>query len=244
LARKCDKTLKIVKETLKSEFKSKDLGELHYFLGIKVTRTKGGMFLSNEAYLRGILERFRMNDSKPTAAALLDVNPPRNPKGPCIVECKPNRELIGCLMYAVLTTRPDLSVAVDFYSRFQSNAREQQWNGLRKVLRYIKETIKYGLFYPRKGVLNKPLLGYADADWANDTTDRKSTSGYLFEVFRAVVSSNSKKQSVVALSSTEAEFLALSAAACEFISLKNVLTDLKVDISLPVTIFEETNLYA
>jgi len=75
------------------------------------------MFLSKEAYLTGNLERFRMNDSKPTAAAPLDVNPPRNLEGRCTVECKPYRELIGCLMYAVLTIRPDLSVAVNFYSR-------------------------------------------------------------------------------------------------------------------------------
>lgn len=69
-------------------------------------------------------------------------------------------------------------------------------------------------------------MGYVDSDWAGDSTDRRSTTGYIFKVFNCSVSWASKKQATVALSSTEAEYMALSVAASEACWLRFVFQDL------------------
>jgi hypothetical protein len=117
----------------------------------------------------------------------------------------------------MLTTCPDLSSAVNFFSRFQTNATDAQWFGLKRVLRHVQGPKDLGLCY-NKGY-DVALTGYADSDWAGDT-DRRSTIGYLFEVYGATVSWVTKKQSTVALSSTEAEYMALATAAAELIWMK------------------------
>ncbi|KXJ74604.1 hypothetical protein RP20_CCG013320 [Aedes albopictus] len=84
----------------------------------------------------------------------------------------------------------------------------------------------------RRDASSSPLTGYADADWASDTNDRKSVSGYLFQVFGCSVSWCSKKQPTVATSSSEAEYVALS------IWLQGILEDLQ-ETAKPVTIYED-----
>ncbi|KXJ77597.1 hypothetical protein RP20_CCG007147 [Aedes albopictus] len=85
----------------------------------------------------------------------------------------------------------------------------------------------------------EPLVGFADADWATDTSDRKSVSGFLFQVYGNTVSWSSKKQTSVATSSSEAEYIALSAGVAEAIWLSGLLADLGVKIAKPVTIYED-----
>lgn len=73
-----------------------------------------------------------MNECIPISTPL-EVKPPRDLIGPCIIDIKPYRELVGCLMYVMVSTRPDLCMAVNFYSQFQSNATESRWVGLKRV---------------------------------------------------------------------------------------------------------------
>ncbi|XP_031332907.1 secreted RxLR effector protein 161-like [Photinus pyralis] len=144
--------------------------------------------------------------------------------------------MIGCLMYAMLTTRPDISAAVNFYSRFQNHATEEQWNGLKKILRYIQQTKDIGLFFPKQQ--SEALVGYADSDWGGNT-DRKSISGYMFQVLGSTVSWTTKKQATVALSSTEAEYVALASAGTELIWPRGLLKDLGIDCLQPITVYED-----
>lgn len=140
-------------------------------------------------------------------------------------------------MYAMLTTRPDISASVNFCSRYQSYATEDQWNALKRILRYIQDTKELGLHFPKEEK-SVPLIGYADADWAGNA-DRKSVSGFLFKVLGSTVSWTTKKQSSVALSSTEAEYVALATAATELIWLKGLLGELGIDCPEPITVFED-----
>lgn len=178
-----------------------------------------------------------MEECKPSKTPIDAKLYDENTEGTCIVDEKPYRQLIGYLMYLMLTTRPDLSVAVNYYSRYQSNATEEQWRGLKRILRYIKGTLDYGLFYERSSK-KEVLVSYADANWATDR-DRKSTSGYIIEVYGAVVHWTTRKQTSVALSSTEAEYVALATAATELIWLKELLDDMGVKIEIPVVMFED-----
>ncbi|GJQ79275.1 hypothetical protein Trydic_g5518 [Trypoxylus dichotomus] len=96
--------------------------------------------------------------------------------------------------------------------------------GLKRILRYIKGTANFELFYPKNSEIE--LVGFDDADWAGDQEDRKSTTGYLFKVYGGTICWSTKKQSTVAMSSTEAEYVALAEAAREGIWLVNLLHDL------------------
>ena len=109
---------------------------------------------------------------------------------------------------------------------------------VKRVLRYVKGTLNYGLLYSKQG--NSKCVGYSDADWAGDFTDRKSTSGYCFQLCGAAISWNSSKQSCVALSTAEAEYVALSSAAQEAAWLVYLLSDLtKCTDSEPLVVYED-----
>jgi hypothetical protein len=112
------------------------------------------------------------------------------------------RQLVGSLIY-LTTTRPDLSFTVSFISRFMTTPKVEHWTTTKRVLRYVKGTLDFGILYNRSK--DPRLCGYTDSDWVGSIDDRKSTSGYVFSLGTGAVTWTSKKQHVVSLSSTEAE---------------------------------------
>ena len=90
---------------------------------------------------------------------------------------------------------------------------------MKQVFRYLRGTSDYGLCYQGRLGLDRVLdiHGFIDADWAGDLDQRRSTSGYVFNLFGGAVSWMSKKQSVVALSTTDAEYMAATHASKEAI---------------------------
>ncbi|KAG6616793.1 Integrase catalytic core protein [Phytophthora cinnamomi] len=92
----------------------------------------------------------------------------------------PFREAVGALMHLMTSTRPDIAFAVGYVSRFMENPQVEHWIAVKRIFRYLQGTKSYGLrFSPGKDI---DFQGYSDADWAGDLSDRKSTSGYLFQV--------------------------------------------------------------
>ncbi|KAJ8869487.1 hypothetical protein PR048_028478 [Dryococelus australis] len=134
----------------------------------------------------------------------------------CIVNSKPYRELVGSLMYTCLTTRPDICAAVNFYS-------------LKRVRRYLKGALDLGLRF--KGISDIPLLGYADADFANQP-DRKSVTGYLLEMYGDADCWATMKQQT-------SEFVALASATVQLLWLMQLFTDLGIELCKPITVFED-----
>ena len=109
--------------------------------------------------------------------------------------------LIGSLVYATVDSRPDLATSVYYLSRFQPKPSAELWRALKRILRYIKRTINFVLLYTKDNS-SKPLDGYEDEDWERDS-DRKSTSGYLLNVYNNTVVWKSRKQSTVTLSTVQ-----------------------------------------
>lgn len=214
----------------------KDLG-FHNFLGMEIKRTADGMSLSQPGYIQKLLEKYGMEECRPIDTPI-EEDPPRCLAGPCIVGSRPYRELIGALMYLMLCTRPDISMAVNFFSRYQHNATHAQWLGLVRILRYLKGTKDMGIYFQCREH-HPPIECYADADWAGDLNDRLSTSGYLFRVFGNLVMWCTKKQRMVAGSSTEAEYVALGSACTELIWFKNLMRHLVPDLQLPIAVYED-----
>ncbi|XP_074356309.1 secreted RxLR effector protein 161-like [Apium graveolens] len=139
--------------------------------------------------------------------------------------------MIGGLRYLVYT-RPDIAFVVGIISRFMEHPTVMHMNAAKRVLRYIKGTLDYGLVYSRENS-NNVLTGYSDSDLAGNIEDRKSTGGVAFYLNDSLITWMSQKQKCVALSSCEAEFMAATAAACQGIWLRNLLsqiTDEKVGL--------------
>nr|XP_049701711.1 uncharacterized protein LOC110381443 isoform X2 [Helicoverpa armigera] len=228
-----------LKTMLSKEFKMKDLGLVSEFLGIHINQNleKGITTLSQRKYLENVLKRFNMEDCKPMLTPL-DSN--LNTKmfdsnTNCDIDIeRVCRQIIGCLMYAVSGTRPDLCFAVSLLSRYQKCANSALLSSLKRVLRYVKHTLDYKIVYKCD---DSVLQGYCDADWGGDQRDRKSTSGYLFTFANCLVMWCSKKQSSVSLSSTEAEYVSMSMAASEACWLVNLLHDFDVQNDSPVKLY-------
>ena len=144
---------------------------------------------------------------------------------------------VGSLMYLSVSTRPDITYAVGNLARFCSKPTKAHWTAMKRVLRYLKGTVNYGIRYSQKS--SSDCVGFSDADWAGDIDDRKSTSGYLFQISGGPVAWKSKKQSCVALSTAEAEYVALSSAAQESVWLRQLISEFGRSLETPTTIFED-----
>ena len=135
-------------------------------------------------------------------------------------------------MYLMIS-RPDISFAVNYFSRFQDKGTEVMWKQLTRILRYLKGTKNYELIYKRDG--NQGLEAYADADWGQDVVDRKSVTGYCIFWNNNLVQWCTKKQLCVALSSAEAELVSLCTCVCDGLWVKKLLLDLEMkDITFKV----------
>lgn len=216
------------KKQLMKHFEIKDKGELRNFLGleIKYDKEKGILNVSQEKYIAGILKRFNFENCN-SCKTPIDPKLRINAVETSTMENKPTKQLIGCLMYLMLGSRPDISFSVNYYSRFQDKNSNEVWSGLKRLLRYIKETQNMSLEFKRRENM-QPIICYVDSDWAGDSSDRKSVTGYIVQIFGNCVVWVTKKQNCIALSSTEAELIALCSAVCECLFIKNLLNDMHV----------------
>jgi hypothetical protein len=139
-------------------------------------------------------------------------------------------QVIGALQYLSLT-RPDINFAVNKLSQFMHHPMQIHWTTIKRLLRYLKNTIFHGVTISK--TLSTTLTCFSDADWASNLDDRKSTSAYLLFLGNTSISWISKKQRAIARLSTEAEYRALATVAAESMWLLSLLQELKFSLSQP-----------
>ena len=105
------------------------------------------------------------------------------------------------------------------------NPNQEHFNGVKRVLRYVKEIEDYRLFY-KKGKSNAELIGYINSDFLGDCSDRKSTSGHIFFFVGMAVSWSSQKESIVTLSSCEVEYIAATTATWQAVWMNCLISEL------------------
>ena len=142
------------------------------------------------------------------------------------------RQIIGSLMY-LTNTRPDICFAVNTLSQYLVQPRRVHLVAAKHVMRYLKGTIDFGLYYD--GSHEYRLYGYIDVDWDGSISDRKSTSGGFYSLGSAMISWFRRKQSSVALSTAKAEYIEACSACCEAIWLRKMMSGL-FNLELDTTI--------
>ncbi|KAJ6992892.1 Retrovirus-related Pol polyprotein from transposon TNT 1-94 [Populus alba x Populus x berolinensis] len=222
------------KASMQSVFDMTDLGRMKYFLGVEVHQTDAGIFLCQEKYAGELLTRFGMGSCNAVNNPMVPGTKLSSQEKGEEVNSTEYKQLIGSLMY-ITTTRPDIMYAVSFLSRFMAAPKEGHLLAAKRILRYLKGTIDFGVFY-KKGSDNI-LKGYTDSDFAGDLDGGKSTSGYVFMIGDGAVAWSSRKQPIVTLSTTEAEYVAATTCACHSIWMKEVLNSVEEDYCKCITVF-------
>lgn len=228
---------------LKHKFKIRDLGNVKDILGIHIERKNdnGNIKITQKKYILNFLKKFGMQNCNPLNTPL-DINIDiANIKTNVEYDDSeildvPYRELVGNLISLANVTRPDIAFAANVLSRFCTTPKKIHWKMAKRILRYLKGTAEYSIKYVKE---KDDLIGYVDSDWAGDTSDRRSCTGYVMFLSGGPVNWNSKKQKTVALSTMEAEYMALSEARKEIIYLRNLLNYMKVYevLERPTTIY-------
>nr|GEU73013.1 zinc finger, CCHC-type [Tanacetum cinerariifolium] len=191
----CNEALAIPKQTA-TDSSMKDIGEADVILGIKIK-----------------------------------VSTPMDP----VEKLKPNTEklvdqleysrAIGCLMYAMTSTRSGIAYVVGRLSRFTSNPSRQHWKAITRVFKYLRGTKDYGLSYVGYPSM---LEGYSDTSWINHVEDSTSTSGWVFLLVGGAISWAFKKRTCITISTMESKFVALAAAGKEAEWLRNLIHEILI----------------
>ena len=215
-------------EAMGTEFEMSMMGELTYFLGLQIKQTEEGIFVHQTKYSRDLLKKFDMEDCKPIATPM----PTTSSLGPDedgeMVDQRDYRSMIDSLLY-LTASRPDIHFSVCLCARFQASPRASHLQAVKRILRYIKSTTEFGIWYSRSSALS--IRAFSDADFAGCKIDRKSTSGTCHFLGTSLVSWSSRKQSSVAQSTAEAEYVAAASACSQVLWMVSTLRDFGLSFS-------------
>ncbi|CAI7804595.1 unnamed protein product [Closterium sp. NIES-53] len=218
-----------VKSELQKRHTCTDLGELTSYLGLRITRDRAQRTItSTQSHMvHQVLQRFGFTYSSPQSTPLPTGHSFSAPPSDESVE--PSGlypELVGCLMYLMTCTRPDLAYPLSLLALYVAPGRHRKvhWDAAKRVLRYLCSTSGMGLVLG--GRARVVLTGHADASWVDDLATQQSSHGYTFSLGSSSVSWRSTRSSSVLSSSCEAEIYAGAMAAQELRWLTYLLTDL------------------
>jgi hypothetical protein len=150
-------------QSLRAEFAIKDLDPLHYFLGMEATSTSDGLILSQQHYILDLLKKSKMSEAKPVKTLMSTAHVLSLLYGDPLTDPSPYRSLVGALQYLSLT-RSDISFAVNKVSQFMHWPTSLHLQAVKRIIRYLKSTISYGLLLCRSS--SNTLQVYSNANWA------------------------------------------------------------------------------
>uniref|UniRef100_A0ACD5Y5G8 Uncharacterized protein n=1 Tax=Avena sativa TaxID=4498 RepID=A0ACD5Y5G8_AVESA len=226
--------LRQLQQRLLAEFSMKDLGPLHYFLGISVTRSSSGFFLSQRAYAEELLDRANMAACRPTPTPVDTRAKLSATDGAPVADPSEYRSIVGALQYITMTP-PDLAYTMNQACLYMHDPREHHLSMVKRVLRYLRGTAGHGIHLHRSTTLD--LVAYSDADWAGCPDTRRSTSGYTVFLADALISWSSKRQATVSRSSAEAKYRGVANVVAECCWLRQLLGELRVDIPKATVVY-------
>nr|GEV45970.1 retrovirus-related Pol polyprotein from transposon TNT 1-94 [Tanacetum cinerariifolium] len=191
-----------------NKFEMSMMGELKFFLGIQIHQSHRGIFINQAKYAQEILIKHGMTScdsvGTPIATKHLDADLSGTP-----IDQTKYRSMAGALIY-LTASRPDIMHATCYYARYQAKPTEKHLTAVKRIFRYLKDTVHMGLWYPKDTGFE--LTTFSNLDHVGCLDSRKSTSGGIqFLGGDKLVSWSSKKQDCTSMSFAEAEYVSLSA---------------------------------
>ena len=223
-----DDVMNKIKKDLMPRFSMKDMGPLHHILGSSCIQDtdNGRLGLTQEMYIEKLISKFGQTEAK-------SVSTPSDPNVTMMKDdgiSKPvdqflYQSLFGSLLYAAVSTRPDIQFAVSAVAKYTARPNQSHLTAAMRILRYLNKTKHFVLWYEHDS--NSEVIGFSDSDYARDIDDRHSISGYVFMFESGAVSWYSGKQTCVATSTAQAEYIALSQTTKEGMFLRQLFGELE-----------------
>ncbi|XP_028801836.1 uncharacterized protein LOC114757013 [Neltuma alba] len=204
-------------------FALKDLGPLYYFLGLEIYRDASGLYLNQGKYVLDLLKKFNMLDCAPVPTPMVTGRSFSISDGELMTNPSLYQKAIGSLQY-LTSMRPDIAYSVNKLSQFLSRPTTVHFQGVKRILRYLKGTYHFGLHV--KPLNSFWLMAFTDADWATDVDDKKSMARLCVYLGGTLVLWSSHKQRVISRSSTKSEYRALADGVVEVKWLNSLLFEL------------------
>ncbi|KAE8694724.1 hypothetical protein F3Y22_tig00110777pilonHSYRG00394 [Hibiscus syriacus] len=224
-----------LKTLLSQEFDMKYISAAKKILGMEIYRDRDSrkLWLSQWGYVGKMLEKFAMSSAKPVSTPLANhfkLSSEQCPKTDKEAEDMAKvsySNVVGCLMYTMVCTHPDLAHVVSQVCKYMSKPGKQHWEAVKWIFQYLKGTVGHGIGFGSQRD-NHLVVGYVDSDYEGDLDNRRPTTGYVFTLGGGPICWKSTIQSVVALSKTEAEYMAAAEAAKEALWLTGLVKELGV----------------
>jgi hypothetical protein len=174
-----------LKRLLDIRFRIKDLGELKYFLGLEIARSKEGIFLNQRKYTLDLIESCGLLAGKPVTSPMVKDAIKTAENAEVFADAYRFRRLIGKMIY-LTTTRPDIQFAVNQLSQHMHNPKQGHWQAAIRIIHYLKNSPGQGILYRKNNELR--ITAYSDADWATCPVTRRSVTGYCIFLGSCLVS--------------------------------------------------------
>ena len=232
--------VQLVKDYLYSKYQIKDMGEINQFLNLTFTPIENGYTITQSRQILEILNEYQMDKCNPKSRPM--VNQKIDSNSPLLTpdNQKKYTEILGKLQYLSRHTRPDIAFSVSVLYRYITKPTEYNWSQVKQILQYLKYTINVGISITSLEN-SDPIRGYVDANFAEDTNDRKSTSGLIIYHNNNPIIWQSAKQDTVSLSTMESEYYALSEGVKRIIWTRKLLHELFLNENFPPTPIYEDN---
>nr|XP_016513719.1 PREDICTED: uncharacterized mitochondrial protein AtMg00810-like [Nicotiana tabacum] len=215
-----------------NQFKIKDLGKLHYFLGLEMLYKTDEVLICQEKFTMDLLKEYDCLTYSPVSSPLDSTIKLRSEDGALLSDRGYYRKLVGKLNF-LTNTRLDIAYSVQHLSQFMKTPREPHLKADIHVLRYLKKDPTLEIFLSNDP--NYTFSTYCDSDWAACPDSRKSVSGYVVLLGNNPISWKSKKKTTILLSSAEAEYRSIRKVVGELIWVKRLLEELTVMCANPIT---------
>jgi len=226
-------------EEIKNHFEVTHSANIEEFVGCTIEKENGRILLSQPDLINKLLKKFneQIEDMKEYDTPAAPGTHVVRPKSEGSEEQSLYRSGVGSLLYLLKHSRPDLSNSIRELSKVMDGANKSHMKTLRRVIKFVKDTKDRKLILqPKKDCMLWEVKGFSDSDFAGDTDERKSISGYVIYVQGCPISWRSKGQKSVSLSSTEAEYMAVSEVATEILFIKSMMEFLGVNVTLPIQV--------
>jgi hypothetical protein len=216
------------KDSLLESFDIKEVGEVKWFLGVRVIRDRPNrkLWLCQDSYINKITNHFNLQFMRPPKTPMTTDSLTQNQGKASPQKVHLYQQKVGSLLYATTTTRPDVARTTNKLSEFLNSPSPEHFVAVDRTISYLYGTKSLAIEYSRD---SEAFLCASDAAFA-DNVDRKSTEGFLFKLFGGPIDWRASKQKTVTTSTTEAELLALSHTTKEYYWWKRLFEDIGLDL--------------